>query len=146
MNLADWRQSRIEEMTLPSGLDVTVKHVGLTDLLVGGNLPAPLLDQISELVEHDASIQVSNFSNYAESINAVVKACMVYPPVADEPDDTHIALSELPFEDRVHIFEWANGEAVKLSSFREEPAGSVDAALDVIDVQQSPEQHPGDPG
>lgn len=135
VDLAAYRQSLIKVKTLPtSGLKFHMKQVGLEDLILQGNIP----DSLSGLVERvmdsgDKEIAASDvfqgsgdLDMVAEMYAVVIKACVVFPPVADEADDEHLAISEIPFKDREAIFNWANGDAEALKPFRPEPEGPTD--------------------
>lgn len=148
MNLADWRASRTHTMELPSGLEVKVKQVGLEDLLIGGHIPAPLLSQVQQLTDSSVEFNMdaeglAQLQSYAGAIDAVARACLVDPPVADEADDTHLAITELPFSDRLAVFKWANEGAAALAPFREEPIDHVDSAQPGDDVREPALADPG---
>src|SRR5258708_3993255 len=109
-NLAAWRAARREELTLPSGLVVTVQRVSILDLLEQGALPKPLLSEIKTAREKTKTsengddgkaefdlTQLEKFPEYSELINLVVRAAVVEPPIADEPDDEHVGIREIPF-------------------------------------------------
>lgn len=124
--LAAWRAARTSQETLPSGLLVTLRKVHLLDLAAQGQIPAPLVGQVEQLMQASAGPQalgVADFPRHAAVIDLVVRAALVDPPVADEPDEAHISLAELPFGDRIHIFNWAQGEAAQVATFPEPGAG-----------------------
>jgi len=118
--------------------------VGILDLLANGDIPTPLLGQVESLARGQVQAGLDGMKSYAEAINCVVKGCVVDPPVADEPDETHLGICEIPFEDRMEIFAWANAGSVPAEPFREEPKGDVAGALDLPSVP--PETEPGDGG
>jgi len=133
--LEAYRQSLIHEMTLPeSQLKFKMKHIGLQDLILQGDIP----DSLSGLVERvmragdkeitaaDIFGDTTDLTMVAEMYATVIKACVVHPPIADKPDEDHLGISEIPFADREFIFNWANEEAAALSSFRGDTEGSSD--------------------
>lgn len=135
VELEAYRQSLIQEKVLPvSGLRFRMKQIGLEDLILQGNIP----DSLSGLVERVmksgekevTAADIFQDSGDLEMVSlmyaAVIKACVVFPPVADEADDDHLGISELPFKDREAIFNWANGDAEALKSFRPNSEGSSD--------------------
>lgn len=130
MNLRDWRQSRRETRTLPSGLEVTLKRVSLLDLAMNGDIPNTLSGMVDDMIDQDKTVQVksSDFGQYGEVINLVVKACVVEPAIADEADDLHLSLGEIPMEDRLEIFDWANQGVEQLAPFRAQQEEPVEAA------------------
>lgn len=141
MKLSEWRKSRRAEASLPSGLDVQLQKVSLVDLAAEGKIPAPLLGTIDEMTEmtEDVMIDLAEFPKYAEAINVVASAVILDPPVAEEPDAEHLGVHELPFEDRVWLFNWANEEAGELAGFREEQGAGNESAFDGADVQPETE-------
>ena len=92
--LAAWRGPRTEELTLPSGLTVTVRRVTLLDVVADGQLPKPLLGMVDE-IQKAGKVQfaVSELAQYMPLIDATVGQAIVDPPLAAEPDDEHLALS-----------------------------------------------------
>jgi hypothetical protein len=129
MNLNEWRKQREEEKTLPSGLQVRLRKVSLVDLVANGQIPNTLLSSIDDMrkqegIDLDAmtadDIDIEEFPQYAGLYNAVALSCVIEPEIGQEPSDDVLGVEELPFDDRVFIFKWANGEAEKLESFREE--------------------------
>lgn len=120
--LAAWRAQRLAEETLPSGLPVALRrNVRLIDLAVRGDIPAPLVPQVEQLINQaqrgPSPIEVKDLARHAAVIDLVVRAVLHSPPVADEPDDTHIGIAELSFDDRLWIFNWAHGEASGVATF-----------------------------
>lgn len=128
MDLQEWRQKQQEgeAMTLPSGLEVRVKRVGLLDLAAQGNVPAPLLGMVEKVLDNQThKLVMADFPQYAALINSVVLVAVVSPPIADRADATHLAVDELPMGDRLALFNWANEVSTKLEPFRQEPGKST---------------------
>lgn len=121
--LAQFRAKLIHEMTLPqSGLTVYLRDASITDLMLLGKLPQSLLNTIIAESEKDGqkneSIDLAQFSNsdqFGALVNGVVMACVVEPPVAEKGDDEHLGIDEIPGDDRMKIFEWANREVTPLA-------------------------------
>lgn len=135
VELEAYRQSLVQVKTLPnSGLKFHMKQVGLEDLILEGNIPDSLSGLVERVMESgDKEITASDIFQgsgdlemVAEMYAVVIKACVVFPPVADEGDDEHIGINEIPFKDREAIFNWANGDAEALKSFRPDSEGSSD--------------------
>jgi len=124
MNLQEWRKKRSQgdEYTLPSGLTVYLKKVGVLDLAGKGQIPATLEPQLNELMQTGKvkSITIGDFAKFAEMIDTVAKACIVQPAELD--------IEELPYEDRVEIFQWANAQTAKLQPFRKPEAQPLEPA------------------
>lgn len=122
MDLKEWRkqQEQGEEFVTPSGLTVVLRRVSLLDLAEQGDIPAPLVAMTNKVLDTKThQLGVADIPEYAETINHVVKAAVIHPPVADEGDDTHVGVKELPLKDRLAIFNWVNRIEV-LRPFRRE--------------------------
>lgn len=131
MNLREWRNLRStgEEKILPSGLVVRLRRVGILDLAEQGRIPAPLAGVVQSVIDKkEISIDLAEFGKFAGVINLVVGAAMMDPPVADVADETHIAVGELPVDDRMSVFNWCNEVGSQLEPFRQKPDGAVGAA------------------
>jgi hypothetical protein len=128
MKLNEWRTKRqaTTAVALPSGLEVQLRQVALLDLVTRGSIPETL-DALTKRAT-GSGFGVADVKEFMPLINIVVQACLVDPPLADEPDDTHITLDELDTLDRMAIFNWANGVANAITPFREEQAGVVEPA------------------
>ena len=114
MNLQEWRALSTAEITMPSGLEVKVKtNVDLLDLALGGDIPNDLLGEVSRWVnpKGQLDVELDQFAQMAPVLNALVKAVFIEPPAADEPDDKHIGVNELPAADRVWLLRWANEQS-----------------------------------
>jgi hypothetical protein len=132
-SLADWRASRLHELTLPSGLVATVRDVTMTDLLLTGKLPASFVDMADDAAKNGASkldlrTLAENGAEFKSMLNALVGIALVMPLIGEFSDDTHITLDELPNDDKMAIFNHVNREVTALQSFREgqnEPVAAV---------------------
>lgn len=128
VQLAEWRARRRQELTLPSGLTVVVRRLGLLDVVAEGNLPMPLLALVDEAQQAGAAeFGLADLPRVMPLIDAAVRRAVVEPPVADEPDETHLGLRELSVEDRLAIFNWLTGAAAALAPFRAQSGGAVAA-------------------
>ena len=121
MNLQEWRarQQQGEDAELPSGLVVQIKRVSMLDLAEKGKIPATLKPKIDELMKsgQTVTVTVDQFVEFVELINLVCEACIVGP--------TGLQVTELPSQDRMAIFEWANEMTGGLQRFRREKAKPV---------------------
>ena len=129
--LQQWREQRGEPVTLPTGLEVRVQQFNLLDVAMEGEIPAPLVTLVGELLEgKDVSVDVEDFQKIGPLLNQVAKKAIIDPPVADEPDDTHLGLSELTAMDKFFVFEKVNdiSGVTGLASFRQEQDEPVDDA------------------
>jgi hypothetical protein len=128
--LAQWRSSRLTELTLPSGMTVWAKDVSMTDLMLTGKLPDVMLDMAEDAskngaVSVDLKKMAKNGAELAALMDTLVKLCVVEPPIADHGDDDHLGLDEISGTDKMFIFNWANREVEKLRPFREGEAQPV---------------------
>jgi hypothetical protein len=122
MNLQEWRerQSRGEDAKLPSGLVVQIRQVSMLDLAAGGKIPAVLKPQLDALIGgNGVKMTIDRLGQFVEVVDLVCGACIV------GPDGLKVA--ELPYQDRIAIFNWANEAGGKLQPFREQQAELVGA-------------------
>lgn len=134
MNLAEWRakQQGGEEGVLPSGLDVILKKVSIVDLVAGGQIPQTLSVKLNGIMKGgEVSVDLTQMAEYAEMIDIVAKACIVQP--------VGLEMAELPFEDKLAIFNWANEGVSQLQSFRPIKKADVGAASDGQDIRSTTE-------
>ena len=123
-DLQAWRerQQAGEAMILPSGLVVTVQRVSLLALATQGKIPQTLVGAVQEVLGSKAGqgMAVKEYPQFAKVLDLVVRVCVSAPPLADFGDDEHLGLDELPIEDKLAIFSWANAPAEGLRPFRAE--------------------------
>ncbi|GIV73536.1 hypothetical protein [Caldilinea sp.] len=122
MDLQEWRrrQQQGEKAELPSGLVVRLRRVGVLDLAQRGQIPATLKPQLDEYIRMEGAVaNLDQFVQMTELIDLVCGACIVEPRELD--------VGELPMNDRLAIFTWANEGATTLRPFRGAEAESVGA-------------------
>jgi hypothetical protein len=127
MNLQEWREKRVETLTLPSGLVATIRNIGIFDLAARGNIPETL-DVLVKQATAPEGFSVSDVLRFVPLIDVVVQACLIDPPLAEEADAVHLTLAEIPIEDRLAIFAHVNGAADALRPFRSNGAADAVAA------------------
>lgn len=133
LDLAAWRAARFHELTLPSGLCVTVRDVTMTDLLLTGKLPQSFVDIAEDAAKSgggglDLKELAKNGAEFRAMLDALVGIALVTPLIGDKADDTHITLDELPNDDKMAIFNFVNREVEQIKSFRggqDEPVETV---------------------
>lgn len=141
MNLKQWRASKAPQaLTLSSGLEVFARKATLTTLIVEGDIPQTLDALVKKATTQGMSI--GDLQEFLPLLNIVAKACLVNPTIADAPDETHITLRELSYEDRLDIFLWANSAANALGSFRIQPTFNAPARSDGRTVRRKTKRVP----
>lgn len=123
MNLEEWRKSQAgTEADLPSGLEVVVKRVALIDLAKAGKIPETLRPTVDSMMARKAEkpMTLADLEQFAEVVDLVVGAALVGPE--------GISVAELPFSDRMAIYQWASQEGAALNSFRTKQDGALEAA------------------
>jgi hypothetical protein len=125
--LAAWKAATApREVELSSGLTATIRPVRLENLVLSGSIPLTLLRQAQALKPRkDGTFREEDALEMAVVIDAVVLAAVVDPPLTREGGDDSIALYDIPFADRVKLFEEANRPAAALQTFRGQPDGDA---------------------
>jgi hypothetical protein len=148
VELAEWRAKQLREVTLPSGLKVTLRSVTITDLALTGKLPESILAMANKADEGGKEavdlMEISrNAGEFTAMLDLLIRLSLVEPALGDEPDEDHIALAEISSDDKMAIFNTINGGAAELQPFREgegEPAAAAHAGRS---VRRAPELDPG---
>ncbi len=117
MKLDEWKKSRVELITLPSGLDVKVRKVNMIDISMNGELPNPLLEIALKAKEGQELTMLQIYAKFGPLINHFCSLAIVDPPVAEKSDNQHLAVTDLSADDRLEIFNRQNGEALRLIPF-----------------------------
>lgn len=142
--LAQYRAGQYQEKTLKqSGLTVFVRDASITDLMLLGKLPQTLISAIVDETEgKDESVDLSKFAGsdmFGALVNGVVRVCVVEPPIDDKPGDDCLGIEEIPGDDRMQIFEWANREVAPVAKkFREKSGKPGRAAQHRRSVRGAP--------
>jgi hypothetical protein len=139
--LQQWKaRSAAREIELSDGLTMVIRPVRLENLVLAGRVPLTLVRQMQALKpQKDGSYRDEDALKMADAINAVVLAAAVDPAVTRDGSDDSVALDDIPFADRVRIFEEANRPAAALQSFRGQPDGDADPAPDGEGVRPAAE-------
>jgi hypothetical protein len=123
MNLQEWRQAQATEATLPSGLEVTLRKVTLIDLAQGGRIPETLRPAVDSLLARAAKegkpMTLADFEQFAGVVDLIVAAALVGPE--------GLTVAELPWPDRMAIYQWANEVSAQLATFRSKQSGALEA-------------------
>ncbi len=133
-SLAEWRaaQSVTHVMVLTSGLKVRLRKVDIYTLVATGEIP----ESLDALVRRSTTsgFGVSEVKEFMPLVNRVVALCLIEPPLAEEADETHITLDEIPILDRMDIFNWSNSAANALRPFLAEQKSDMEPAPNGDDV------------
>lgn len=123
-----------------SGILVKAKRdVGLQELAMQGKIP----DTLSGFVDASMAGKMPQMSSknvqmLEEMYSLVMLASIVLPPLKmGDSADGMLGLNQIPLDDKQAFFEWANGEASALQTFRPETGELDPPALTRQDVQQT---------
>jgi hypothetical protein len=131
MDLGSWREKQKsgEWFTTPSGLEVRVKRVSLMDLAVTGTVPTPIVAMANKVLEKGLEeVNINNMAEYAQVINAVVKAAVTEPQIGDTSNADTLGVEELTMLDRLAIFRYVNNVAESLRPFRRKQNADAESA------------------
>ena len=138
--LAEWRSNNFQEVELPfSGRVLQVRDVGVIDLAMEGEIPNTMLDLVQQLSDgkmSETQIMKEHSAEFGALMNMIFVRAVVYPPVAEEPDDMHISPKDFVWGDRLALFNWVNREAQIVRPFRQANGKSVAAAPDGQELRE----------
>lgn len=121
MTLEQWRQSRLVETVLPSGLPVVLRRISLMDLMGQGEIPETLMGFVElsmKSEKEEVAVEAKHLPAVMQAMGVFAQAVLVRPGVADEPSDTAITLDELDYGDREFIFDLLNEGIRGVTPFR----------------------------
>jgi len=125
MNIEQWRAQRAagEEGELPSGLTVILQKVHILDLVAQGNIPQQLQPILEAQMQGKAAppMDMEQLKSYREMVGIVAMACIKEPQ--------GLTADELPWQDRLAIYQWAMEGGDKLATFRRKEAQPVEPAF-----------------
>ena len=127
--LTQWK-ARVapREIELSDGYKMLIRPVRLENLLMSGQIPLTLLRQVQDIKPGaDGTVPEEEALKMVDAIDAVVLAAVAEPRVTREGGEDSIAIADIPFIDRVKIFQEVNSAAT-LQPFRGQPDGDADAA------------------
>jgi hypothetical protein len=137
MKLDEWRALRQdgEDATLPSGLDVRLRRVSVLDLAQSGQIPQTLRPKIEELIKNpNRQIGLNEMSELAEVVDLVAARCLAGPE--------GLNVGELPWADRLAIYQWANEASGRLETFRQQTGKPVGTTFDIGELRAKAERGP----
>jgi len=117
-----WREAnkagREAILQLSSGLRIHVKKAALLELVQAGAIPLPLANQVAALYERGITqLDKTTLDKVEPVINTIVKTMAVRPKIADQPDDEHIGIKEIEWDDRLAMYGWAQRGVAPFRSF-----------------------------
>jgi hypothetical protein len=149
MNLKEWRALQRQDVTLPSGLEVTLRRITLVDLAAQGSIPAPLIASVNQVISSQtfSVATVEDYQKYGAVVDLLVKASIVNPPLAEHgddrvADDEHLGLDELSLDDKLFIFNIPHKPSEEIAPFRPQPERVVDAGPDGGAIRDEAERDP----
>lgn len=100
MNLEQWRkkQAQGQQVTLPSGLDVTIRLYGLVDLVLDGKLPPDLEAVVDQMLQQGLQPNVGTLPQINRVMNLLVADALLGPE--------GLTVEELPATDRQWLFRY----------------------------------------
>lgn len=114
LSLEEWRRQREEgeQARLPSRLVVQLRRVSMIDLAERGQIPTTLQPKLNALIRRGRKMQMDldKLKEFIDVVNLVCDACIVGPQ--------GLKVTELPYEDRIAVFNWANQFSGQLQPFR----------------------------
>lgn len=131
--LSHWRAklAATEEIELSIGPAVIKTSIRLLDLAAAGHIPVALLtdlEVIGRQSQADArQAGLEGMPKMVAALDALAIAAFVDPPLARTGDDDHLAVSDIPFMDKLAVFQRLNQEVEPLRAFQPD-AGQPDAA------------------
>lgn len=124
------------EIALSNGLTMLVRAVRLEDLLTAGTIPLTLISRAERIKKQkDGTYKEDDAAALSKAVNAVVLAVAVDPKVTPDGAGDSIAVDDIPFLDRLDIFQEVNRPAAAVQSFPGEPNGSNALTPDGEDLQ-----------
>jgi hypothetical protein len=130
MTLEQWRQSRLLETVLPSGLPVVLRRISIMDLMGQGEIPDTLMGFVELSLnskKEGVTVKAEHLPAVSQAMAVFAQAALVRPGVGDQPSDTTITIDELDYGDREFIFDLLNEGIREVTPFRSQ-AGEQGAA------------------
>ncbi|MBZ0293564.1 MAG: hypothetical protein K8L99_13435 [Anaerolineae bacterium] len=138
-NRAHQFKPKVEEVPLPSGAVVVLRHPNVLGMIMSnGNVPDALAQFVTDIMASGknpvADGDTNNLPMLYEMANLAVRSAFISPKVVDdgvEPDYDHdeIAITDVQDMDKLAILNWSiqGGDASKLASFLEEQGNGAAA-------------------
>lgn len=131
LNLAQWAAMRYSQHVLPSGLGVKLRKMTILDLAASGNLPDGLTATVMGMFDSDAAtpadankvaqdVASKDLTGIMQMFTEVARACIVEPPTTTGITSAEeLNPSDLTWEDKSYIFNYANEGLADLKPFRQ---------------------------
>lgn len=121
--LAQWREKleATEEIQLSIGPAVIRSHVSLLDLAAAGHIPAALLVELDEIGakarKNPQQAGIDNLTKLTPALDALAIAAFVDPPLSKTGDADSLAVSIIPFADKLILLDRLTQEVEPLRTF-----------------------------
>lgn len=149
--IGDFKKRLGGVMELPSGLVVEARNPGGLQAFIGtGIIPNSLMSIINQAIKtgktpstetfmKDGEFDPSMMEDLMQLIDGVALKVVVQPALEPKPEsedkrlDTQLYVDELPFDDKMFLFQWVSGGTRDLEKFRKQ----FDQSLDTVAAESS---------
>lgn len=147
------------EVEMPSGDVVLAIRANLLSLLEAGRIPDGLTPFVLDLMKTPAlEVQESipskiehHWDEYSRMLDNVWISCVVSPPTTSAriPDPGQVWVGKIDLNDKIALFNWAQGVSDHLAAFRDPEAGTLRIVVDEsgvsrVDGRTAPRAEPGE--
>jgi hypothetical protein len=135
-HLAAWKKAVEPREISTSIADVTIRPVSLQNLIMSGHVPVADVEGLQRVQKANSkrgagdNIPLSEAIQFAKMINTVVLLAVVDPPLSEDGEGDTFNVNDIPFEDRVAIFNEANGGFEKIRKFRKPEGEPINSSRD----------------
>lgn len=133
------------DLKLPSGATFRLRRLHVFQLVKQGAIPDPLSAKVMGMIDAEATADAIKDKLDPEEItkllDLVTCACALEPAITGKPSSPdELDVSEVAFEDKLFIWQWAQGGSADLNFFREQQKRAVEIALGSQGVQPAAKQ------
>lgn len=150
---ADFERGNTEVLRLPeSGLDVRVKRVSLSDLILKGGIPDPLVGAAVRYSLNDPPAAVSdeerarNHRELVAVVNEVAAAMIVEPVVTVDGQPGTLDVREIPEPDRMELYLISTGRTGRWAALRRFPDSGETVGADAAPGREGVRDEAIEPG
>lgn len=129
--ISQWKQGEVVQ--LPSGFVARLKRPDVIELILDdGKVPDVLMPLIfGQQVKpgrqpNTEEITPEMLELLVPTLKKMTKACFVEPRISDTPDENSIGVEDVPFADKLWVFQWAiGGQGQTAATFPQKSGGNV---------------------